>query len=368
MIRRAGYNGRHASYAALPRRSQAAPDLHAAARAARARLAPGELAAARLATGIVPGLSRAFCALVFAATPTLETRFAGAALTIVCLGLAGFVAALAYIAWKMNSAPSFTLLTPDVAALGVLIPTIVVASGIEVADSALGGRSAHFLLACLAVLGVLGIVACGAAALGVERPTLPPLATLAGALSIAVVLGGGERFAAGSLANGLSAAWMAAGLTTVAAGFFRRACEPCSRRPPTPASPVWPSWLARPPAAGPASAAATRLAYIVAVVAGMAMLGLPRFTARFERELEPMVSNRAAYFPNPSPRGEGLRRGRSANSSSTATSRCETSGHWTAWRRCRRLESTSVSAIRRRPRCARRAPPVRRRCRPAAAS
>jgi hypothetical protein len=240
-------------------------------------------------TGIVPGLSRAFCALVFAATPTLETRFAGAALTIVCLGLAGFVAALAYIAWKMNAAPSFTLLTPDVAALGLLIPTIVVASGIEVADSALGGRSAHFLLACLAVLGVLGIVACGAAALGVERPTLPPLATLAGALSIAVVLGGGERFAAGSLASGLSAAWMAAGLTTVAANFFPPRLR-AMLAPSAYAGVASLAILAGAASSGRAgvSSGNAGLAYIVAVLAGAAVLGLPRVTARFERELEPM--------------------------------------------------------------------------------
>ena len=239
--------------------------------------------------GIVPGLSRAFCALVFAATPTLETRFAGAALTLVCLGLAGFVAALAYVAWKMNSAPAFMLLAPDVAALGVLVPTVVVASGIEVADSQLGGRSVHFLLACLAVLGVLGIVALLAAALGVERPLLPPLACLAGALSIAVVLGGGERFAAGSLATGLSGAWMAAGLTTFGAGLFKPRLRALIA--PTAyaacATLVIVAGAASSGRAGVSSGNAG-LAYIVAVGAGLAVLGLPRVTARFARELEPL--------------------------------------------------------------------------------
>src|SRR5690349_14143083 len=58
-----GYNGYHANDAALPRRSEAAPDLHAAARTARARLAFSQLATARLAhrhrAGPEPRLLRA---------------------------------------------------------------------------------------------------------------------------------------------------------------------------------------------------------------------------------------------------------------------------------------------------------------------
>jgi hypothetical protein len=153
----------------------------------------------------------------------------------------------------------------------------------------LGGRSAHFLLACLAVLGVLGMVAAGAAALGVERPSAPPLATLAGALSIAVVLGGGERFAAGSLASGLSAAWMAAGLTTVGAGLF----PPRARAAVAPSAYAGVASLAILAGAASSGRAGVSsgnagLAYLVAVVAGVAVLGLPSLTARFERELEPM--------------------------------------------------------------------------------
>ena len=235
---------------------------------------------------IVPALSRALCALVFGATPTLETRFAGAALTLVCLGLAGFVAAVVYVAWKMNAGTTVNLLAPDVAALALLVPTIVVASAIEVADSELGGRSAYFLLACLAVLGVLALVTLTAAALGVERTGLAPLAALAGALSIAIVLGGGERFAAGSLAHGLSAAWMIAGLVTLGAGL-----TPITMRavvaPSAYAGCASLAILAGAGANGRAgiSSGNAGLAYLVAVTAGLAILFMPRLTTRLAQEL-----------------------------------------------------------------------------------
>lgn len=235
--------------------------------------------------GIAPGLSRGFCAVVFAAVPTLETRFASATLSLVCLGLAAFVGALVYLSWKMRAPRALALLGPDVASLALLLPTIAVASGLEVADTGLGGRSTHFLLAGVAVLGVLGLVALVAATLGLTDPDLPALAALPGALSVAVVLGGGARFAAGSLANGLSVAWMLAGLATFGVWLARRRV-----RPAIPAS-VFAIGAAIVIVAGASAGGQNQvssgnagLAYIVTVVAGLVILGLPRLTASFARD------------------------------------------------------------------------------------
>ena len=238
-------------------------------------------------TGIVAGLARVFVALVFAATPTLERRFAGASASLVSLALAAFVGSIAYVAWKMQSARSAVLLTTDVAALALLIPTVVIASAINVADAERGGQRGYVVLAGLAVLCVLGIVALVAATLGYTQPALPALALLPAVLGIATVLGSGGRFAGNDLARGLSAAWIVSGLLTFVTWLVRQPLRPLMA-PGGFAAFTSLIIVVGATSGNRASADATNvgIAYIIIALAGAMLLLAARLAGRIAREQE----------------------------------------------------------------------------------
>jgi len=136
--------------------------------------------------------------------------------------MAVFTVTLVYFAWKMIALEAVGVLAPDAAALVVLVPVLIVASGVALADRRLSGGGPHVLMAALATLAVLALVAVAAALANDGFVRQITLAVLPAALSVAAVLGGGERFGAGRLSNGLSAAWMVAALATLADGFAPR--------------------------------------------------------------------------------------------------------------------------------------------------
>lgn len=171
---------------------------------------------------IVPTLARIGTGLGFAAVPALSARFGDPTVLFVAFVMAAAVAMLVYFAWKMLALEVAGLLVPDLTALVLLVPVLIVASGIEAADKRLSGSGPHALMAALAVLGVLLLVALAAAVANDGYMRQATLALLPAALSVAAIVGGEERFAAGRLPSGLSAAWMIAALATLVDGITPR--------------------------------------------------------------------------------------------------------------------------------------------------
>lgn len=163
-------------------------------------------------------MARAFCGVTFAGYAAFDERFGDAALVVMSLGLAAFVAAITFVAVKMLSGYTVGVLAGDIPALLVLPSVLWIASGIEVADPTFGGSTGRFLLAATAVLCVQAIIGTVAAMLNTDDPERAAVGALGGTFAVIGVLGAGGRFAASDLPDGLSLAWMAVAMATLADG------------------------------------------------------------------------------------------------------------------------------------------------------
>lgn len=176
--------------------------------------------------GVPAAVVRVLAGGAFAALPAFQVRLGGLALPIMCVVLATLTGVAAWALGRSEARRSWSLNATDSASLLLLVPVVVVASSIEVADSRLGGATSHFVAAALAVLAIVGIVATVAILSSVESPLATGIALLPAALIVAASIGAAERFAAGNLGQGLTAAWMIAGLATLLDGFVSPRTRP----------------------------------------------------------------------------------------------------------------------------------------------
>lgn len=186
------------------------------ARVERAPILPGLW---DLREGFGYGLIRALCAVGFGFVPGLAVRFGDAALSVVSTGLALALLAIVLFLRRVGRPTEWRLLA-DAVTLFVLVPVLVTASGIEVADARLGGRSTNFLAAVGVTLLIYTIVVVLSTRGGADRNPVSQIGALPGALSIALILLGTDYFSAGALWRGLSIAWMVAAVATVVAIFL----------------------------------------------------------------------------------------------------------------------------------------------------
>ena len=161
---------------------------------------------------------RVLVGAAFIALPAFEVRLGGLALPMMCVVLATLTGFAALVQGRSEALRSWSLNATDAVTLVLLVPVVAVASGIEVADIRLGGATAHFIAAALAVLAVLAIVAIVAIVTSVEEPLATGIALLPATLTVAAAIAAAERFAADNLGQGLTAAWMIAALATLVDG------------------------------------------------------------------------------------------------------------------------------------------------------
>ena len=185
-------------------------------RAPRRQMRPPTLNLWRFRHGFGLGIVRATCAIGFGFVPAVSDQFGDAALALVSVALAAVVAGIVVSLIRMSRRLEWPLLA-DAATLFILVPILVTASGIEVADSRFGGRGVNFFAAAMAVVLLYVIVVTIATRGWSQRGSAGQLGALPGAFSITVVLLGTANFSAGGIWRGLSIAWMSAALVTVTA-------------------------------------------------------------------------------------------------------------------------------------------------------
>jgi hypothetical protein len=166
----------------------------------------------------VAALTRGFVAICLLAAPTFEARLGSAALPFVCVALAATCALIAAGMRSSSRASGWTSPAADTVTLLTVVPAAALASGIEVADSRLGGGAGYFAAAAAAVIGATAIVALVAASLTYGTPTSSSIALLPAPMIVAAVIAGADRFSAESFTQGLGMAWIAAALITVLDG------------------------------------------------------------------------------------------------------------------------------------------------------
>lgn len=185
-------------------------------RTPRRQIRPPSLNLWRFRHGFGLGIVRAICAIGFGFVPSVSDRFGDAALALVSVALAAAVAGIVVMLIRMSRPLEWPLLA-DAATLFTLVPILVTASGIEVADARFGGRGINFFAAASAVVLLYVIVVTIATRGWSHRGASGQLGALPGAFSITVVLLGTANFSAGGIWRGLSIAWMGAALVTVVA-------------------------------------------------------------------------------------------------------------------------------------------------------
>lgn len=168
--------------------------------------------------GLGYGLTRAICAIGFGVTPVVGDRFGDASLAVISAGLGLLVFAVVAALMRMGRSTEWRLVA-DALTLLVLIPVLATASGIEVADARLGGRTANFLAAAVATVLIYTIVVIVATKAGGDRNAATQIGALPGALSITAIFLGASYFSAGTLWRGLTVSWMVAAIVTVLAMF-----------------------------------------------------------------------------------------------------------------------------------------------------
>jgi hypothetical protein len=234
---------------------------------------------------------RAWCGLCFAVVATLEERFGDTTLLLVALVLSVSTGVVTYFAWKMTSALATGLLAPDVLALALLVPVLASASGVLVADQRLSDRGPYFLLAALATLGALGLIELLAVIGNANVPRQLALAALPAALCVAAVLGGGERFSAGAIHEGLSVAWMVAAVVTLVDGLV---AAPPNVVPVVAFTLIAVTIVLAGSSGGATSTITARnaaIAYFTTAAAGGSLLLLPRIARSFASQNEPGTSD-----------------------------------------------------------------------------
>lgn len=174
-------------------------------------------------------LSRAACAIGFGMVPGVSNRFGDAALVVVCL-LLGLAVSGAVAMLHRAGRPLGWQLIADAITLMVLLPALITASGIEVADARYGGRGENFLAAAAALVLLYVIVTTVATRGWSDLRITGQTGAAPAALSITIILLGTNHFSAGGMWRGLSIAWMvAAGVTlmvTLSPGRFRQFVVP----------------------------------------------------------------------------------------------------------------------------------------------
>lgn len=163
---------------------------------------------------------RVLAGATFIALPAFEVRLGGLALPVICVVLAALTGIAGLLLGRSEAQRSWSLNATDAVTLLLLVPVVAVASGIEVADIRLGGATANFVAAAVAVLAVIAIVAIVAILTSVEAPLSTGIALLPAALIVAATIAAAERFAADNLGQGLTAAWMIAALATLLDGML----------------------------------------------------------------------------------------------------------------------------------------------------
>ncbi len=174
-------------------------------------------------------LSRAACAVGFGMVPGVSSRFGDAALVIVCMLLGLAVAGAAAMLYRAGKQLEWQLIA-DAMTLMVLLPALITASGIEVADARYGGRGENFLAAAAALVLLYVVVTTVATRGWADLRLAGQTGAVPAALSITIVLLGTNHFSAGGMWRGLSVAWMvAAGVTllvTLSPGRYRHVVVP----------------------------------------------------------------------------------------------------------------------------------------------
>ncbi|CAN5769068.1 hypothetical protein BH20CHL1_BH20CHL1_04440 [soil metagenome] len=168
--------------------------------------------------GLGYGFTRAICAIGFGLTPSLGGRFGDASLAIISTALALLMFAIVAGLVRMGRPAEWRLVADGITLL-VLVPVLATASGIEVADARLGGRSANFLAAAAAALLIYAVVVVVATRAGADRNAATQIGVLPGGLSITAILLGASHFSAGALWRGLTVSWMVAAIVTALAMF-----------------------------------------------------------------------------------------------------------------------------------------------------
>lgn len=163
--------------------------------------------------------------------PGVSNRFGDAALVIVCLLLGAAVACAAAMIYRAGRPLEWQLLA-DAMTLVVLLPALITASGIEVADARYGGRGENFLAAAIALVLLYVVVTTVATRGWSELRTLGQTGAVPAAFSITIILLGTNHFSAGGMWRGLSVAWIVAAgvtmLTTLVPGRYRHWVVPTS--------------------------------------------------------------------------------------------------------------------------------------------
>jgi hypothetical protein len=166
--------------------------------------------------GFGVALSRAACAVGFGMVPGMSNRFGDAALVVVCVLLGAAVAGAVFLLYRAGRALEWQLVA-DAMTLIVLLPALITASGIEVADARYGGRGENFLAAATALVLLFVVVTTVATRGWANLRTSGQTGSVPAAFSITIILLGTNHFSAGGMWRGLSIAWMvAAGVTLLA--------------------------------------------------------------------------------------------------------------------------------------------------------
>lgn len=159
---------------------------------------------------LLSATARAGVAIGFLLVPNVRVQLEDAAISVVCMVLAGCLAALAAGHVYVTQQPARRDLAADAVAVLALVPSAIVAASIQSADDRFGGRTENVLAALTATAMIFGIVALVARAdrrAGFGEATL---GALGGALSLAAVTGNTARFPTADVWQALALAWMVA--------------------------------------------------------------------------------------------------------------------------------------------------------------
>jgi hypothetical protein len=220
--------------------------------------------------------------MAFATMPALDDRFGAATLALMCAAMAALCVGSVYLVRNADVGQTWPLIATDALTLLLLVPVVAVASGIEVADAQLAGQADNFAASAVAVIAVTIIIGLTATVLSFRSPSLGQLALLPATLIVAAAIAGADRFSAGTLAQGLSVAWMVAALLTLVEGL-----SGAHIRPLLPASgfsifAIAVALISRNGTAAHVSTTNAAIALIVTAIAGGVLLLVPGFSARMQ--------------------------------------------------------------------------------------
>ena len=163
---------------------------------------------------LLSATARAAVATGFLLTPTVREQLGDAAVASLALFLAVglFIAGAGH--WYLARGRARRDLTADAFAMVALVPAATVASEIQGADDRFGGRTTNVLAALAATTMIFAIVALIARMDGRVDFGAAAAGSVAGALTVAALVGNPARFTAVDAWQMLSVAWMVAALTS----------------------------------------------------------------------------------------------------------------------------------------------------------